>query len=75
VLRSAATGREVAMPADVDVRANVTADCQTSSGAAGFAFYPDGRACGGTLTLAGAGGGYDVRVNWLTGGVEVVANP
>jgi general secretion pathway protein H len=28
--------------------------------------------CGGTLALTRLGVGYQVRVNWLTGGVEVV---
>jgi general secretion pathway protein H len=28
--------------------------------------------CGGTIALTRLGTGYQVRVNWLTGGVEVV---
>jgi general secretion pathway protein H len=29
--------------------------------------------CGGVVKLTRLGAGYEVRVNWLTGGVEVVA--
>ena len=29
--------------------------------------------CGGTIALARPGMGYEIRVNWLTGGVEIVA--
>jgi general secretion pathway protein H len=28
--------------------------------------------CGGTIALSRSGVGYQIRVNWLTGGVEVV---
>jgi general secretion pathway protein H len=28
--------------------------------------------CGGTIAMARPGMGYEVRVNWLTGGVEIV---
>ena len=30
--------------------------------------------CGGAVTLTRYGVGYEVRVNWLMGGVEVVAH-
>ena len=37
-----------------------------------IAFFPTGMSCGGVVTLSRLGIGYEVRVNWLTGGVEVV---
>jgi general secretion pathway protein H len=30
--------------------------------------------CGGVVAISRPGAGYQVRVNWLTGSVEVVAN-
>ena len=35
-------------------------------------FFPSGMSCGGVLALARPGMGFEVRVNWLTGGVDIV---
>jgi general secretion pathway protein H len=35
-------------------------------------FFPSGGSCGGVIAIARQGIGYQIRVNWLTGGVEVV---
>ena len=35
-------------------------------------FFASGMSCGGAIALTRLGVGYQVRVNWLTGGVEVV---
>ena len=35
-------------------------------------FFSTGMSCGGVITLSRLGSGYEVRVNWLTGGVEIV---
>ena len=44
------------------------------SAAAGptISFFPSGMSCGGVIALTRLGVGYQIRVNWLTGGVEVV---
>ncbi|NVK40234.1 MAG: GspH/FimT family pseudopilin [Oceanospirillaceae bacterium] len=34
-------------------------------------FYPDGSSSGGDLTLSSGGGGYAIRVDWLTGQVSI----
>jgi general secretion pathway protein H len=41
---------------------------------AGYAitFFPSGMSCGGAIALTRSGIGYEVRVNWLTGGVQIV---
>ena len=36
-------------------------------------FFPSGMSCGGTIAIARQGVGFQIRVNWLTGGVEVVS--
>ena len=35
-------------------------------------FFSSGMSCGGAISLTRLGVGYQVRVNWLTGSVEVV---
>jgi general secretion pathway protein H len=35
-------------------------------------FFPSGMSCGGVIALTHLGVGYEVRVNWLTGGIDVV---
>ena len=37
-----------------------------------ISFFATGMSCGGTITLSRLGAGYEVRVNWVTGGIEVV---
>jgi general secretion pathway protein H len=60
-IRSGITGRVIRFPADVSLNAGRSID-----------FFPSGMSCGGTIALARPGMGYEVRVNWLTGGVEIV---
>jgi general secretion pathway protein H len=35
-------------------------------------FFASGMSCGGVIALTRLGVGYQIRVNWLTGGVEIV---
>ncbi|MGB7120513.1 MAG: type II secretion system protein GspH, partial [Bradyrhizobium sp.] len=37
-------------------------------------FFASGISCGGAVTLARENVGYEVRVNWLTGRVEIVSS-
>lgn len=72
LVRSGATGRIVRVPDDVAFDALLPARCGQYR--AGFAvhFFSSGMSCGGVITLSRLGSGYEVRVNWLTGGVDVV---
>ncbi|MGQ4274798.1 pilus assembly FimT family protein [Terrihabitans sp. B22-R8] len=72
VVRSAASGRTVRLPKDVRLRAVLPRQCAEQPAASGINFFPSGMSCGGTLMLAKGGAGYEVRVNWLTGGVDIV---
>jgi general secretion pathway protein H len=38
-----------------------------------ISFFPTGMSCGGTIRLTRFGSGVEIRVNWLTGGVDIVA--
>ena len=37
-----------------------------------ISFFATGMSCGGTIALSRLGAGYEIRVNWLTGGIEIV---
>lgn len=72
-VRSGTGGRAVQFPRDVVVDTLLATNCGNRRGGDAIQFYPSGRSCGGTVSLAIPGARYDIRVNWLTGGVEVVA--
>jgi general secretion pathway protein H len=73
VIASGATGQQVRLPGDVAVRTMVAARCGDQPSGGRIIFFASGMSCGGVIALARPGSGYQVRVNWLTGGVEVVA--
>jgi len=72
-VRSGATGRIVNLPDDVALDALLTARCSGYPQSSLIRFFPNGTSCGGALSLSRSGASYQVRVNWLTGGIEVVA--
>jgi general secretion pathway protein H len=61
------------MPDDVTMDAIVAETCAGRHNGSAIDFLPNGMSCGGTIALARPGAAYHVRVNWLTGGVEIVA--
>lgn len=71
-IRSGASGRIIRVPNDVTFDALLAARCNQRPAGATIRFFPSGMSCGGVIALTRAGVGYEVRVNWLTGGVEVV---
>jgi general secretion pathway protein H len=71
-LRSGVTGRIVRVPNDVMLDATLAARCNGSTAGNTIGFLASGMSCGGTIALTRQGVGYQVRVNWLTGGAEVV---
>ncbi len=71
---SGATGRALRLPDDVAVDALLAARCGDRPAGGTIYFFPTGTSCGGVIALRRPGAGYQVRVNWLTGGVEVVAS-
>jgi general secretion pathway protein H len=71
-LRSGVTGRIVRVPNDVVLDATLAARCNGSSTGNTIGFFASGMSCGGTIALTRQGVGYQVRVNWLTGGIEIV---
>ena len=50
----------------------VTSDqCPLSGGKRALRYLPDGRSCGGVLTLSAGGASVRLRVDWLTGRVDM----
>jgi len=72
LIRSGATGRVVRIPDDVAFDALLAARCNQRPAGATINFFASGMSCGGAIALTRLGTGYEIRVNWLTGGVEVV---
>lgn len=71
-IRSGATGRIIRLPDDVSLNAMLASRCADRAAGRSIDFFPSGMSCGGVLALARPGMGYEVRVNWLTGGVDIV---
>lgn len=62
----------VHLPADVAFNAILAERCGDRPAGSTIDFFPSGSSCGGTIAIARQGVGFQIRVNWLTGGVEIV---
>lgn len=71
-VQSGATGEVVSMPDDVHFEALLATRCNQRVTGNTIDFFASGMSCGGTIRLTRNEVGYDIRVNWLTGGAEVV---
>jgi general secretion pathway protein H len=73
VIRSGAYPRNVRFPHDVAFDALLAKNCAGRDVGNTIDFFPNGMSCGGTVALRRGDASYQIRVNWLTGGVEVIA--
>lgn len=71
-IRSGVTGRIIRLPNDVSVNALLATRCADRRAGKSIDFFPSGMSCGGVIALVRPGMGFEVRVNWLTGGVDIV---
>ena len=71
-IRSGVSGRVIRLPRDVTVEAMLASRCAERAAGRSIDFFPSGMSCGGVIALARPGMSYEVRVNWLTGGVDIV---
>ena len=71
-IRSGVTGRIIRLPDDVTLQAMLASRCADRTSGRSIDFFPSGMSCGGVIALARPGMGYEIRVNWLTGGVDIV---
>ena len=73
-LRSGSTGKILRVPDDVVFDAVLPSRCNERPAFSTISFFPTGASCGGTIMLSRLGAGYEIRVNWLTGGIEIVSH-
>jgi general secretion pathway protein H len=67
-------GRQaVNLPRDVTLDMIASDTCRSPRGEFAVVFAADGRSCGAVITLAKGGRDWKVRINWLTGFIDVVA--
>jgi len=71
-VRSGATGRVVQVPSDVLFQAMLPERCNQRPAFSTISLFASGMSCGGAIALTRFGAGYEIKVNWLTGGIEVV---
>jgi general secretion pathway protein H len=74
-LRSGASGQTVRVPEDVRFETLLPRNCDNRPVVASISFFASGMSCGGVIVLARLDAGYEIRVNWLTGRIEVVPSP
>lgn len=72
-VRSGSSARVVRVADDVAFDALLPQRCNGRPALSAISFFASGMSCGGTIRLTRLGRGFEVRVNWLTGGVEIVA--
>src|SRR5271157_2471886 len=65
--------RNAAIRNRVVVAATLAQRCANRPTGSTIEFFPSGASCGGAIAISRHGVGYQIRVNWLTGGVEIVA--
>jgi general secretion pathway protein H len=71
-IQSGGSAQIVRLPADVTFAALLAENCRGQAAGAKISFFSSGMSCGGAIRLSRPGVGYQIRVNWLTGSVEVV---
>lgn len=72
LIRSGATEHSLRVPDDVAFDSLLSARCSQLAGRPSIGFFASGMSCGGAITLSRLGRAYEIRVNWLTGMVELV---
>lgn len=73
LIQSGANGRRVQIPDDVSFTANLPRSCNERPARSTISFFAAGTSCGGSIVLSRLGSAFEIRVNWLTGGIDVVA--
>src|SRR3984885_5695525 len=70
-IRAGASRTAIAIPADVRFDALLPQTCRQRAALSTISFFANGTSCGGTIALTRFDVGYEIRVNWLTGRIEV----
>src|SRR3981081_4175033 len=72
-IRSGATTAMIRIPNDVRFEALLPQTCNRRASLSTISFFASGMSCGGAIALTRLDAGYDIRVNWLTGRIEIVS--
>ncbi|TDM82343.1 hypothetical protein, partial [Lactobacillus crispatus] len=72
-IRSGVTPQALHIPDDVRFDALLPQTCNQRVALSTISFFAHGMSRGGTIALTRFDAGYEVRVNWLTGRVEIVS--
>jgi general secretion pathway protein H len=72
-VRSGATPEVVRIPEDVRFDALLPQTCNRRATQSSISFFANGMSCGGTIALTRFDAGFEIRVNWLTGRIEIVS--
>jgi general secretion pathway protein H len=73
-IRSGATADVVRIPDDVRFEALLPQTCNRRQALSTISFFASGMSCGGAIALTRLDAGYEIRVNWLTGRIEIVSH-
>lgn len=73
VIHSGASWAAMRIPTDVRFDALLPRTCKHQAALSTIRFFADGSSCGGTIALTRFDAGYEIRVNWLTGRIEIVS--
>jgi general secretion pathway protein H len=71
-VKSGSSGHVVQLPDDVVFDALLPQRCNGKPAFSTISFFATGMSCGGAIRLTRFGSGFEVRVNWLTGGIDIV---
>jgi general secretion pathway protein H len=71
-IRSGVSSQFLRIPDDVRFDALLPRTCRHRAALSAISFFADGMSCGGTIALARLDTTYEIRVNWLTGRIEIV---
>jgi general secretion pathway protein H len=73
-IRSGATAQLIRIPEDVRFETLLPQSCRQRAALSTISFFADGMSCGGAIALTRLDSSYEIRVNWLTGRVEIISH-
>ena len=71
-IRPGASRAVIRIPDDVRFDALLPQTCRQRTALSTIDFFANGTSCGGTIALNRLDAGFEIRVNWLTGRIEIV---
>ncbi len=71
---TSAAGLRVTVPNDISMDILTGSSCSRGGRLFFISFAPDGSSCGASLFLAKGSSSYVIRVNWLSGMIDVIDN-